>query len=188
MIHSLKVRNFKSFSFQRARAWQTTFLAGESTDEFANRQEKFRARVGDQLVFNFRGAHGVPAPLASEGTLLTVGLMTILLGPKRPRTLLLDDLGQALHPRAQVQTVELLRELMKEFNDLQILATAHSPYLLDCLSHDEVRIVTLDAQGGTVIGRLIDHPQFEKWKNEMAPGELWSLYGEKWFAEAITVP
>jgi hypothetical protein len=28
-----------------------------------------------------------------------------------------------------------------------------------------------------------DHPKFGKWKDEMAPGELWSLFGEKWIAE-----
>jgi len=182
------IPELESLSFQRARVWQTTFLASESTEEFARHHENFRARVGEQLVFNFRGAPGVPAPLASEGTLLTVGVLSVLLGPQRPRCLLLDDLGQALHPRAQVQLIELLRELMVEFKDLQILATAHSPYLLDCLSHEEVRLLTLDEQGGTVIGRLLDHPKFDKWKDEMAPGELWSLYGEKWVAEGHAVP
>ncbi len=29
-------------------------------------------------------------------------------------------------------------------------------------------------------GRLTDHPKFDKWKEEMAPGEMWSLCGEKW--------
>ena len=23
-------------------------------------------------------------------------------------------------------------------------------------------------------------PEFEKWKDEMDPGEMWSLFGEKW--------
>ena len=32
-------------------------------------------------------------------------------------------------------------------------------------------------------GRLTDHPKFDTWKEEMAPGEMWSLFGEKWVAE-----
>ena len=32
-------------------------------------------------------------------------------------------------------------------------------------------------------GRLIDHPKFETWKEEMAPGEMWSVFGEKWVTE-----
>jgi hypothetical protein len=40
--------------------------------------------------------------------------------------------------------------------------------------------MTVGADGYSVCGRLEDHPQFAKWKDEMAPGELWSLFGEKW--------
>ena len=43
--------------------------------------------------------------------------------------------------------------------------------------------MTLDKDGYSVCGRLEDHPQFDKWKAEMAPGELWSLFGEKWLVK-----
>ncbi len=33
---------------------------------------------------------------------------------------------------------------------------------------------------------LTSHPKFPKWKDEMAPGEMWSLFGEKWVAEGVT--
>ena len=32
-------------------------------------------------------------------------------------------------------------------------------------------------------GKLTDHPKFDTWKEEMAPGEMWSLFGETWLAE-----
>ena len=67
--------------------------------------------------------------------------------------------------------------------DLQILATTHSPYLLDCMEPNEVRMTVLRDDGATVCAALASHPQFEKWKDEMAPGELWSLFGEKWLVE-----
>jgi hypothetical protein len=69
------------------------------------------------------------------------------------------------------------------FPHLQILASSHSPYLLDFLQPDQVRLLSLDASGHAICGRLADHPEFEKWKDEMAPGEMWSLFGEKWLAE-----
>ena len=72
---------------------------------------------------------------------------------------------------------------MKTFTDLQIIATAHSPCLLDQLQPEQIRLMTLDEDGYAVCGKLTDHPQFEKWKEEMAPGELWSLFGEKWLVE-----
>ena len=43
--------------------------------------------------------------------------------------------------------------------------------------------MAVDEDGNAVCGRLEDHPQFEKWKDEMAPGELWSLFGEKWLVQ-----
>ena len=43
--------------------------------------------------------------------------------------------------------------------------------------------MTVDKDGFSVCGRLEEHPEFDKWKDEMAPGELWSLFGEKWLAD-----
>ena len=31
--------------------------------------------------------------------------------------------------------------------------------------------------------RLCDHPEFEKWKDEMDSGEMFSLFGNKWVAK-----
>ncbi len=67
---------------------------------------------------------------------------------------------------------------------MQIVATSHSPYLLDHLAPEEVRLTVLDDQGAVVAGRLDEHPEFEKWKETMAPGEFWSMVGEKWLLEA----
>lgn len=97
--------------------------------------------------------------------------------------MLLDDLDRALHPVAQKNLVLLLRRLLEKHPRLQIVATTHSPYLLDDVEPEEVRMTCLDEKGSTVCGPLQDHPSFEKWKNEMAPGELWSLFGEKWLLD-----
>ena len=43
--------------------------------------------------------------------------------------------------------------------------------------------MAMDEDGHARCGRLIDHPKFETWKEEMAPGEMWSVFGEKWVAE-----
>ena len=77
----------------------------------------------------------------------------------------------------------VIRRAMEKFPELQVLATAHSPYLLDHLGPEEIRLMTIGVEGYSVCGRLDGHPQFDKWKDEMAPGELWSLFGEKWIVE-----
>ena len=67
--------------------------------------------------------------------------------------------------------------------ELQIIATSHSPYLLDHLKPEEVRLTTLREDGSAACARLDQHPEFEKWKDEMSPGEFWSTVGEKWVAD-----
>lgn len=142
-----------------------------------------RKQQGDALLFDFDHANDVSARTASEGTLLLLGLLAVLMGPTKPRILLLDDLEHGLHPFVQRQVLDVLRRLMERFPDLQVIATAHSPYLLDGLRPEEVRLTTMGTDGYSICGRLTDHPQFSKWRDEMAPGELWSLFGEKWLAQ-----
>ena len=136
------------------------------------------------LLFDTVGAESLPASQVSEGTLLVLGLLTALHAAVRPSLVLLDDLDRGLHPKAQRELVSLLRGLLKTNPDLQIVAATHSPYMLDCMAANEVRITFLrDDDGASVCAPLASHPQFEKWKNEMTPGEMWSLFGEKWLVE-----
>ncbi len=143
---------------------------------------------GDAILIDYQNAKGVLAQTVSEGTMLLLGLLTVLLGPNAPDVLLLDDIEHGLHPLAQKTLIETLSTILDRFPNLQILATAHSPYLLDSLKPEQVRLMTIGADGYSVYGKLTDHPDFERWKDEMAPGELWSLFGEKWLAEAGATP
>lgn len=148
-------------------------------DESIERRTR-RDFQGDAILFDFINANNVAAHAASEGTLMLLGLLTVLLGPSHPDILLLDDIEHGLHPLAQKSLLETLAKIMERFPNMQVLASAHSPYLLDALKPEQVRLMTIGPDGNSVCGRLTDHPQFDKWKDEMAPGELWSLFGEKW--------
>jgi predicted ATPase len=139
------------------------------------------------LLFDTVGADSVPADQVSEGTLLVLGMLTALHALGRPSLVLLDDLDRGLHPRAQKELITLLRGLLDTNSDLQIVATTHSPYMLDCMGVNEVRICFLNEDdGATVCAPLTSHPKYPKWKAEMTPGEMWSLFGEKWIVEGVT--
>ncbi len=142
-----------------------------------------RPYQGELILFDFDHAENVSARTASEGTLLKLGLLTVLLGPTRPQILLLEDLEQGLHPLAQKQLVAVIGQIMQKFPDLQLLATSHSPYLLDYLSPEQVRIMAAGPNGWARCGRLTDHPKFSKFKDEFHSGEMWSFFGEKWLVE-----
>jgi predicted ATPase len=132
------------------------------------------------LLFDTVGADSLSADQVSEGTLLVLGLLAALHASPRPSLVLLDDLDRGLHPKAQKELICLLRGLLGTNSDLQIIATTHSPYMLDCMETNEVRMTVLRDDGATVCASLASHPKFDKWKDEMTPGEMWSLFGEKW--------
>jgi predicted ATPase len=138
--------------------------------------------VGETLLFDTVSASGIPSSCMSDGTLLVLGLLTVLYTSKRTQLILLDDLEHGLHPKAQREIVPLIRDLLKKTPNLQIVATTHSPYLVDVLDPEEVRITTLTDEGEVKCRSLDLHPEFDRWKDEMSPGEFWSAVGEKWIS------
>jgi hypothetical protein len=139
-----------------------------------------REYVGHRVVFDMRGAPNVSATAASEGTLVVLGILTAILGHRGHNLVLIDDLERGVHPRAIADLVAQLRRLLDMFPDLQIVATSHSPYLVDLLEPAEVRLMLADETGSARWARLDDHPDFERWREFMRPGEIWSMIGEDW--------
>ena len=148
--------------------------------------EKFESnptQFADVLIFDFKGASGVSPASVSDGTLIVLGLLTVILGPEQPTLILLDDIDHRLHPKAQMKLVDLLHKLLDQFPDLQIIATSHSLYILDHLMPNEVRVMALKDEGSAICARLEDHPQYPLLKETLSPGEFWSHAGEDWVKE-----
>lgn len=137
--------------------------------------------VGPKVFFDFAGADGVPAHGASQGTLLVLSLLTVLHGPHRPNLILLDDFDHALHPRAQMELIRLLKQLLTlpELSQVQIVATTHSPYILDELTPADIHAFALREDGSVASKRLSDHPDAAKTSGTLSAGQLWSLDSEK---------
>lgn len=154
---------------------QRITINGQTTTSNAEREY-----VGHRLVFDMRGAPGLPADAASEGTLITLGILTAIISHQGAHLVLIDDLERAVHPRALSDLIAQLRDLLARSPDLQIVATSHSPYLVDHCDPQEVRLMIADATGAVRWARLNDHPDFERWREFMRPGEIWSMVGEEW--------
>lgn len=144
-----------------------------------------KTRILESLLFDFKGASDVPGSMTSEGTLLVLGLLSFMVGRDRPNIFLLDDIDRALHPRAQRDLVSIIREYQKIHPETQFIATTHSPILLDFARFEEVRMTGLNDSGEVLCARMDEHPKYEKWKNEMAPGEFWSMIGENWIKNVV---
>ena len=144
-----------------------------------------RRYQGELILFDFEHAENVSARTASEGTMLMLGLLTVLLGPIRTADPTARRHRTRPPPAAEVKLVEVIgKRSSRNTSTQELLATSHSPYLLNYLSPG-ARCASWQRgpDGYARCGRLTDHPKFPTWKEEMAPGEMWSLFGEKWLAD-----
>lgn len=148
---------------------------------------RLRHTPQNELLFDTINGKGLKAQQISEGTLLTLGLLIAVHGVNKPGVLLLDDLDRALHPKAQRELIKLLRGVQATNPEIQIVATTHSPYMLDDMEPNEVLVTSLRDDGSTACEPLTHHPKFSKWKDEFHAGEMWSVFGEKWVAEPEAV-
>lgn len=173
------IPSVKRVRFDRVSQFRTESETVKIDNDQLVRQVR-KEYLADTLIFDFHGVPGIPASGVSEGTLIVLGLLTVIMGASRPQLIFLDDLERGLHPTAQRELIKLIRKLLVQFPELQIIATTHSPYLLDDLEPQEVLLTWADEDGITSCARIDQHPEFERWKNEMSPGEFWSVMGEKW--------
>lgn len=140
--------------------------------------------VGLELIFDMKGGPSLPAHTVSAGTLLTLGLLTTIAAPNSPSIILVDELERGLHPRALSDFLCQLRLLQTKNTSLQIIATSHSPYLLDLLRAEEILLTSFDEDGFAIVRSLTAHPDYKRWKDFMAPGEFWSNVGEDWITQS----
>ncbi len=145
--------------------------------------QRLRHTPKNELLFDTINGKGLKAHQVSDGALLTLGLLTAIHGANKPGVLLLDDLDRALHPKAQRELIDLLRGVQTTNPEIQIVGSTHSSYLLGRMEPGEVQVTNLRDDGSTACEPLTHHPKFSKWKDEFHPGEMWSLFGEKWVAE-----
>jgi predicted ATPase len=172
---------FRPAAISIVEAQEVPVALDDDGKEILGKRRYRREVIGSEILFDFRHAKGVPAKHASEGTLQLLGLLTeAIIG--RAAVLLLDDVDRALHPKAQQQLVTQLRKLTER--GVQVIATTHSPYLVLHLEYDEVRAMMMSDAGGALIGKLTDHPEYERWRDNMTPSEFWTVFGEEWLVKA----
>ncbi|MDJ0514735.1 MAG: AAA family ATPase [Trichodesmium sp. MO_231.B1] len=58
--------------------------------------------AGQEIVFDMKSGDRIPAHAISEGTIIALGFLTVLMNPNPPNLVLLDDIEQGLHPQAQL--------------------------------------------------------------------------------------
>ncbi|WP_309891792.1 ATP-binding protein [Archangium sp.] len=107
----------------------------------------------------------VSARSLSDGTLRFLGELVALRTAPKGSLILLEELGRELHPSRVHLLVEYLESITEE-RGIQVIATTHSPLVLEALGPkargDVVALGHVPDQPGTVMKRVSDLPRFEE--------------------------
>jgi predicted ATPase len=116
-------------------------------------------------------SHPVLAKFASDGTLKMLAYLVLLYDPSPPPFIGIEEPENFLHPRL---LPELAEECRAASARTQLLVTTHSPFFLNALRPEEVRILWRDEQGYTQTQRASDLPGIRDFvANGALLGHLW---------------
>ena len=116
-------------------------------------------------------SHPVLAKFASDGTLKMLAYLVLLYDPAPPPFIGIEEPENFLHPRL---LPELAEECRAASVRTQLLVTTHSPFFLNALRPDEVRVLWRDEQGYTQTSRAADLPGVNEFVAHGALlGQLW---------------
>lgn len=132
------------------------------------------------LVLRARDGVEIPAKELSEGTRLSLALLTLAYAPGMPRLFALEEPDRGLHPRMLALVRDTLLRLAQpaEYGDRrepsQVIVTTHSPYLLDLFRDFPECVVIANRDGdAATFQRLVDVPDYERLLSEAPLGESW---------------
>lgn len=117
-------------------------------------------------------AEPVFARFASDGTLKMLAYLTVLYDPDPPQFVGIEEPENFLHPRL---LPELAEECRAASARTQLLVTTHSPFFLNALRPEEVRVLYRDERGHTQTVRAADiQGVSEQIQAGASLGYLWS--------------
>jgi predicted ATPase len=108
---------------------------------------------------------------ASDGTLKMLSYLVVLMDPNPPQFIGIEEPENFLHPRL---LPELAEECRATSEHSQLLVTTHSPFFVDGLRPEEVRVVYRDNQGYSKVKRTADVQGVREFvKAGASMGHLW---------------
>jgi predicted ATPase len=113
-----------------------------------------------------------PATRISDGTFRYLCLLSILLHPKPPPLVCIEEPELGLHPDAASVLGELLVEASSR---TQLIVTTHSPSLISALSNVPEAVVVCERdENGTQLRRL-EPTKLVDWLNDYSLGDAWLM-------------
>ncbi len=122
----------------------------------------------------------IEADSLSQGTLYALALLALAYDPKPPRLVCIEEVDRGVHPRLLREVRDALYRLSHpEARGLsraptQVIATTHSPYLLDLFRDHPEEVVIAEKRGREAFfARLSERPDVAELLGGGSLGDLW---------------
>ncbi|MBE7499741.1 MAG: ATP-binding protein [Verrucomicrobiales bacterium] len=138
-----------------------------------------------QLRLLEHGGRALSAESASDGTLRFLGYAAAVLGTGPARCYFIEELENGVHPNRAYLLLELLR-LRTRAEGLQVIATTHSPALLDFLTDEDLAHAVLIYRVGnhSRAQRLAELQWLEEVRKHASAGQL---HSSGWFENVAAI-
>ena len=134
-----------------------------------------------------KGGRSVSALSASDGTLRFLAILAALFGPEPASLYFIEEIENGIHPTRLGLLVDLIEHQTKRLG-IQIVATSHSPQLLQVLSEESMKNCSL-------VYRLHDHPdakikpilEIPNARRVIEEQPVWVLHASSWFEDVMNL-
>ena len=132
------------------------------------------------LFLEEKGNRVIPATVLSDGALRYLCLLAVLLHPKPPPLICIEEPELGLHPDLLPTLSDLMRDASQRS---QIIATTHSDVLVDTLTDQPESVVICEKHDGETEMRRVERADLSKVLDGHGLGDLWTsgeLGGTRW--------
>ena len=106
----------------------------------------------------------------SDGSLRFIALVTLLMQPKLPKVIIIDEPELGLHPIAINKLSGLIKSAAAK--DCQIIVSTQSVTLLNNFEAED--IITVDKEGNQSVFKRLERELLSNWITDYSIGELWT--------------
>jgi predicted ATPase len=135
--------------------------------------------IGLQLILAESG-EAIPADNVSQGTLYLLTMLALAFDPDPPSLICIEEIDRGFHPRLLRDVRDVLYRLSHPNGfglarpPVQVIATTHSPYLLDLFKdHPEEVVISEKVGAAATFSRLADRSDLKDLLEEGALGDMW---------------
>ncbi|GAB1489045.1 hypothetical protein MASR2M8_14970 [Opitutaceae bacterium] len=143
------------------------------TQSLGDGRVQFRLKLKDENTW-------IEPDNVSQGTLYLLAMITLAHDPDPPSIVCIEEIDRGIHPRLLREVRDVLYRLSypascgETRSPVQVIATTHSPYLLDLFREHPEEVVISEKHGvAATFSRLTDRPDITAMLEESPLGDMW---------------